>query len=163
VFEAFGRRDQMNLPSLLNKIAKAKLSPDSISIFDVPIETLNDIGSSVRSGDETSIQVVQYLVRHLTNKSGCVRIKMLKIIDHLVNEFPAFRKSLFSSSLREIVRCSGFLNGNPPNNYSFETRNLVLRLIEIWDTRFGKALPPLRAMSRYLRESLQISMPNVLV
>jgi len=124
---------------------------------------MNTIKHIVKHDSSIITEVVHCLICDLSSKKGSVRLKLLHIIDALFIRSAAFRTAL-CYRLKDVVAASGAVQSfgsTVPVDHVPEVRALVLRLIEIWNVRFGGGLPQLRAMSRFLRESTDLAVPDI--
>jgi hypothetical protein len=136
---------------------------------------LNPIKSACKADPEAVKSAFYYLSLDLAKRNGVVRYRSLLVLDCLLHRSKAFRQ-LAVADLRYVARCAGVLKGtnklssstdsrkvSPPKDFSVELESKGKELFEIWDHMYGDRYPPLRAFCRYLRESLQLDMPNILV
>lgn len=139
--------------------------------FDVAEKLLLPLKSQCKKGDPAVIrELFYYLKQDLLRPSGTVRMRCLFVINYLFMRSKIFRDSV-SENMKLIARCAGLLkslpiatiNGETAKDYKLEVETRVKEYLEIWDAAFGHFYPQLRAMLRYLRESLQLQMPNILV
>lgn len=131
--------------------------------------------SSSRKGEEHAYachgggildEALRYLLHHLKSDEAIVRQRTVIVIDLLFMKYVEFRP-LVAKNIKDIVGLSGvFIDTQqytlPSNGNARTLRLQALQTLEIWDIEFGVRYPAIRALARYLRESLKIAMPNVL-
>jgi phage gp29-like protein len=162
-----------------NNITLTTNANNTSTLFEVDQQVLNEVLQYTLTQNAGNM-VTEVLMRHLkTNKSAVTKMKSLKIIDFLFQNDSQFRR-IFSSSqiLRELLVSCGVLHASDHHaqtsssasvairlaeSFGEQVKDRALQLIERWDVKYGLQCPAIRAMKRYLVESLRISMPDVLV
>jgi hypothetical protein len=144
--------------SELFKIEKLKL---------IPIKKILTNNLSTQSGIGIAEEIFRYISIELMKKDGIVRMRALDLIDYLFARSVPFR-NITSLKLSTVVRAGGFLprdNGSSEraNTFQKEISEKVKELIELWDHIYGMKIASVHVMARYLRESLRVEMPNIMV
>jgi hypothetical protein len=162
---------------LIRKATKApKLTSGGNSVASleqVDSTLLRPIKALCRQDDDYTTEAARYLLIEIKHISWIVRLRTLNVIDCLFIRSRLFRE-LICDSVKIIAEGVGFLASNEAPSLNAEQRNsltavsgparVVVRakeLLELWDMQFGQYLPRLRALARYLRESLKVRMPNL--
>lgn len=129
---------------------------------------LSPIKQLCKIDDQSTINALHYLSIDLKRKNGCVRMRSLCIINELFKRSKVFRKEI-SQNISIILGCGGFLHrvsnevedSSRCTSFKVEVENKVKELIEIWDSSYGMMYPEIHTASRYLKETLKVSMPNI--
>ena len=143
----------------LHKLLEASLKsmdPEATeNVFSVDPGTLNPIKALLMQMPAYAQEAPAYLLHKLKSKSQSNQGKSLFLIDYLFCRSRVFRETLVDkmSFLFGIFDSSSASNGV---RYSPHFKNQLARLVELWDLRYGKGYPTLRAGARYLRESVGI-------
>lgn len=159
-------------------VKKVTTLPKTGDVLDVDAQLLSPIKQACKSSADCIKEVFYYASMDMKKRSGAVRIRALLLMDCLVHRSKLFRE-LVCADVKQIATCMGLLNENdlsasrksqasdrnvsPVTSYLVELENKGKELIEIWDHLYGDRYPQLRALARYLRETLRLEMPNIMV
>ena len=143
----------------LHKLLDASLKsvdPDATgNVISVDPSTLIPIKSLLQQLPAYAQEAPTYLLHKLRSKSQSIQGKSLFLIDYLFCRSEAFRASF----VENMSFLFGIFDSSVTSNalrYSPQFRSQLARLVELWDLRYGKGYPTLRAGARYLRESVGI-------
>jgi hypothetical protein len=155
----------MSIAKLVQNATKKKKGETDIIVTSfVSDDDIKAIKIICKNNEMAVKEVARYLLLDLGNRSAVVRLRSLCIIDLLFLRSKLFRKEI-SCNIRAIAQCGGFLGCKITEN--IEHRDLlqhrVKELLEMWDVYYGEFLPEIRAITRYMRESLRLDMPNIQV
>ena len=159
-------------------VKKVTTLPKTGDVLDVDSQMLASVKQACKSSADSTKEVFYYASMDLKKRSGAVRIRVLLLMDCLVHRSKLFRE-LVCADVKQIAMCMGLLNESdqgpskktsatdrfvsPVTSFSVELENKGKELIEIWDHLYGDRHPQLRALARYLRETLRLEMPNIMV
>lgn len=153
----------MNIAKLIQNATKKKKGETDINVASfVTDDDIKAIKAVCRKNDVAVKEVARYLVLDLGNRSAVVRLRSLCIIDLLFLRSKVFRKEI-SCNVRLIAQCGGFMGSKITENIEHRDflQHRVKELLEMWDVYYGEFLPEIRALTRYMRESLCLDMPNI--
>lgn len=166
----------MSISSLIktavSESIKYKRAENTRIVDGVAIESILSYCQS-RETEETSIydDVWFYLSQELaTSRNILKRKKIIYIIDQLMHNLPKIRP-IVSDNISLIVKSAGLMTSLPlamvqkdlakDHNETFV--DYVKEIICLWDILYGRQYLPIHMMIRYLRESLQIALPDLMV
>lgn len=139
-------------------VSKATKSIDDDTFSD---EILLKIKLLCKSSREAAQELAYYLVIDAsTSKSILIRLNAFHIIGILFDKSKDFRTSI-CQNLKKLLH-SVNIPTSEKFNHNFNTteikllKNRLIRLIFLWDNKFGGFYSSLHAVSRYLLESLKI-------
>ncbi len=184
------KSNPFSLPQLIHKLSKQsskQLSPSSLVLDLMILSEMNHLiqpiqpadGERSREGEregererekeeeregyvnEQMIEdLIHYLLIDILKGNGLIRIGMIQLANYYFQKFSLFRKHI-CQKLTEFLAGAGLFGTPPPTSFSNETQRIILRTIANWDYEYGATYPSLRAMSRYLKESLHLSVPDI--
>ena len=110
-------------------------------------------------------EIIYYILNEIKTENGKIRIILIEITNYFFHKSLQFRKEFCDHHLRQFIGSYGLTNfgGIVPKTNQRETQSLLLRSIAIWNYEYGKLFPQLRAMFRYLNESLKLPVPDISV
>lgn len=152
-----------SISALLKTLTNDKRKQCSLTILDVPVEVLRKAKVALKATPHSADQLFRCMLVDMECKGGPGRIKLFKLSDYVLYRSERFR-SLFLTDIKEIVRRSGVngkIGGTAPKTHQKELQSLVLRFLAFWDADYGVSFPPLRALVRFMRESLSLSVPDI--
>lgn len=161
--EKVGDNDPSNRLSVRHKRKRNEIT--SSEVEEDPIIAILDYCSD---HPEEYDSVWHYLSAELFKNSSVARIKTLHIIDALFHSSQDFRR-VVNKSIDAVARCGGLLRTLSNQSIAHEAAHdhaeqvtaRVLELLALWDHVYGNHLPQLHALTRYLRESERVKLPNI--
>lgn len=153
---------------LIKKAVKVPPKRLGVSLIDndVDEQLLKPIKQACKKDGALIKDAVRYLLSDVQRKNITIRMKCLFIMDALFTRSHSFRQILCDEGgIRQIAVSAGLLpddkSTGDPLTTNDEIKERVKELVEVWDLAFGVHYPSLRAVARYLKESLKLKMPNV--
>ena len=148
---------------IIKKLTNQRKRNPSTSIFDVPEDIYKLVKKTIKINAKCVDELYRLIAVNLDNKSGSVRVRILKLCDYLVPRCRQFR-TLFLSDIREIIKKTGTVRvfGKcPAKTHHEQLEAFLFRAVSCWDADYGIQFPALRALIRYMRESLRLAVPDV--
>jgi hypothetical protein len=152
-----------SIPDIMKSLTNERRQR-SLNILEVPDDILRMIKAAMKANPDCADEMFRCILVDLENKGGPSRIKLFKLCDYVLCRSERFRNILFSD-IKEIVKRSGInrkLGGIPPKTHHKELETLFFRFIACWDADYGTSFPSLRAIVRYMRESLCLHIPDIM-
>jgi hypothetical protein len=169
-------KKMLNLQQLLKKISKqCQISPAVATVIPGGNQTtrqqlienenwgqfLQQIQLILQQDEQHNINdLIHCILIEMKKDNQKIRVTMIDISDYFFHLSSKFRQQL-CQQLTEFV--SGIISFSIDNLPPSEVRNRLLRVIAVWDYEFGRFHPQLRAFTRYLKESLRFTLPDIFV
>lgn len=153
----------MSVSKLVQNITRAPKGVSEIAFASAVSEEATQPLKKICKNDCLATEdVARCLLLDLGNRSAVIRLRSLSVIDSLFLRSKIFRKSV-SEHIRLIAECAGYLDGKSFENTEHRDalQHRVKELLEMWDTYYGEFLPEIRALTRYMKESLHLEMPSI--
>ena len=151
----------MDVDRLIKSIVKIPKDGSDPCIVDE--ELLRRMASVI---DDTSMDfALKRLFKALQATSGITRMRAIHAIDKLFRGSAKARTSIVND-IRSVINSTCVIPNNvstvakPATSNHDKYTQTTLAYIDIWDEKYGKSHSSLRSMTRYLRDTLRIPMPN---
>jgi hypothetical protein len=156
----------MSESAVLERILKnPKKNQHSIEFAVVSDADLQQLTNACNKDSRFVTRSSHELIQSLQNPKYVVRLKALIAIDHLFYRFRLFRQ-MVSSNIARLSESAGFARhsryeSGEPMHLARPYKERVKQCIEMWDLKFSRECPQVRATKRFYVESLRLEMPNI--
>ena len=166
------------MDELIKKATKpTKATVEGVRLTQSQVETVSEsllkpIKTKCKSNDLYIADAARYLILDVSHRNWIVRLRTLNVIDALFLRSSRFR-ALICKDIRLVAESGGLIDTSALKISSAQLNSIsattgmprvtcrVKELLEVWDIQYGTFFPVLRATARYLREGLQLKMPNL--
>jgi hypothetical protein len=149
----------MSIERLLQKAIESKGVTDQNN-YEVSSEFLRPLKQFLQCSPAVGANAAVILISRLCKcKSTARRARILFLVDYLFCRCQTFREK-FCDNLAFVQDFLALKNLSPVDT---SLKDELVRLIQLWDLKFGKHFPGLRCLSRYFRESIGLTNTDLIV
>ena len=147
-----------SIESVIKRCLTIKSSSTEIDNYEIDCSSLREIKKNFMGQNICIKSIFELIIQQsITSKNISVKRRSLFLLDYLFCRSAEFRH-IASENIRSYYEESV---QNSSSIRSYDERMLftdqLYRLIELWDLKYGKEYCRLRALARYLRESLKVN------